>query len=161
MKVTERIIQVLWQTFFQQTIFEKAVRDPDEYTRRNISPSAPLYFPQISYDEAMKTWGSDKPDTRLGAKIRQVQDILDPALKSMITSLEDPVIDLLNVKTSSSPEKARKFISSFLDNPSAAAYMDNPHGAPGIFIFDPSRPMSGLSSRHPYGTCLSRHCSQA
>lgn len=146
MKITERIIQVLWQTFFQQAIFEKAVRDPHEYTRRNISPSAPLYFPQFTYDEAMKTWGSDKPDTRLGSKIRQVQDILDPALKSKITSLEDPVIDLLSVKTSSSPEKARKFISSFLDNPSAAAYMDNPHGAPGIFIFDPSKPMSGLSS---------------
>jgi hypothetical protein len=32
MKITERIIQVLWQTFFQENIFENKVQHPREYT---------------------------------------------------------------------------------------------------------------------------------
>ncbi len=145
MKITERIIQVLWQTFFRTTIFPQKIRYPLEYKMRDIPHHAPLYFPQVTYQHAMTTWGSDKPDTRFGSRIRQAQDFLDETLKSRITSLEDPIIDLMRVRVSS-PEQTKKFISSFLDRPSASAYMDNSHGAPGIFIFDPSKPMNGLSA---------------
>jgi aspartyl-tRNA synthetase len=113
---------------------------------RDIPHDAPLYFPRLSYCEAMTSWGSDKPDTRLGSKLHQVQDFLDPTLKSKISSLKDPIVDLIRVKVTSNPQKAKRFIGSFLDSPSAAIYLDNPHGAPGIFIFEPSKPMNGLSA---------------
>ncbi|ERF71287.1 hypothetical protein EPUS_03441 [Endocarpon pusillum Z07020] len=145
MKITERIIQVLWQTFFSQTIFENKIKTPKEYNMRDIPYHAPLYFPQITYDRAMTLWGSDKPDTRIGFHLLQVEDFLDSTLKSKLSPLKDPVIDLLKVRVSN-PEKTRHFISTFLDKPSNAAYLDNPHGVPGIFIFDPSKPMNGLSA---------------
>jgi aspartyl-tRNA synthetase len=146
MKIIERLIQALWQTFFRETIFHREIVHPDEYKMRDIPYHAPLYFPQLTYNEAMKSWGSDKPDTRLGSKIYQVQNILDPALKSKITLLKDPIIDLMRVRVSPHPQKTKRFVSSFLDSPSAAAYMENPHGTPGIFIFDVSKPMDGLSA---------------
>jgi aspartyl-tRNA synthetase len=145
MKITERIIQVLWETFFQENIFPRQI-SPEEYTMRDVPDSAPLYFTRVTYHTAMKWWGSDKPDSRLGAKLRQIQDFLDPTLKSKITSLKDPVVDIMRVATSSRPDITRKFITSFLEEPSAAPYMKNPHGSPSIFVFDPSKPMNGLSA---------------
>lgn len=145
MKITERVIQILWETFFGETLFWQKIKFPGEYKMRDIPDDAPLYFPQLTYDTAMNLWGSDKPDTRFGSKIFQVQDFLDPTLKSKITSLKDPVVDLMKVRISN-PEKTRQFIGSFLDRPSAAGYIDNPHGTPGIFIFDTSKPMNGLSA---------------
>lgn len=146
MKISERIIQVLWQTFFRETIFPQNVVNPQEYKLRDIPHHAPLYFPRMTYQKAMTSFGSDKPDTRLGSKMHQVQDFLDPTLISKITSLHDPIIDLMRVRVPSPAEKTRNFISSFLDRPSAAAYLDNSHGAPGIFIFDPLKPLNGLSA---------------
>jgi aspartyl-tRNA synthetase len=146
MKITERLIQVLWQTFFQEVPFQDKIKHPQEYLRRDIPYYAPLYFPRLTYHGAMKIWGSDKPDTRLGSAIHQVQDFLDAALKSKISSLKDPIIDFMRIRVHSSPRKTKDFISSFLLSPSAAEYIENPHGAPGIFIFDPSKPMSGLSA---------------
>jgi aspartyl-tRNA synthetase len=94
----------------------------------------------------MSSWGSDKPDMRLGAKIHQVQDFLDPTLKSKLSPLQDPIIDLMRVKVTSSPQKTKDFITSLLDSPSATPYLNNPHGAPGIFVIDASKPMNGLSA---------------
>jgi len=145
MKIAERIIQVLWTTFLRETIFSKSVRFPEEYTMRDIPASAPLYFPRITYRDAMKSWGSDKPDRRLGSKLLQIEAFVDPTLKSKITSLKNPVIDIMRFKVSN-PGETRKFIRSFLEGPSAAPYMNNPDGAPGIFIFDPAKPMNGLSA---------------
>jgi aspartyl-tRNA synthetase len=145
MKIAERIIQVLWQTFLRETIFSESIMFPEEYTMRDIPGSAPLYFPRLTYSDAMRLWGSDKPDRRLGSKLRQIEGIIDPSLKSKITSLKDPVIDIMKFKVST-PGQTRKFIRSFLEGPSAAPYMNNPDGAPGIFIFDPSLPMNGLSA---------------
>ena len=145
MKITERTIQVLWQTFFDETLFGEKRQLAHEYARRDIPHLAPLYFPRISYNEAMQSWGLDKPDRRLGSQIYQVQDFLDPTLNAKLSPLEDPVVDMMRVKVDN-PAKTRNFICSFLDRPSSSAYIDNPHGAPGIFVFDPSQPMSGLSA---------------
>jgi aspartyl-tRNA synthetase len=145
MKIAERIIQVLWTTFLRETIFAEKVMFPEEYTMRDIPGSAPLYFPRITYRDAMRLWGSDKPDRRLGSKLLQIEGFLDPTLKSKITSLKDPVIDIMKFKVST-PGETKNFIRSFLEGPSAAPYMNNPDGAPGIFLFDPSKPMNGLSA---------------
>lgn len=146
MKITERVIQVLWETFFRQTIWAERIKYENEYKLRDIPANAPTYFPQSTYKQAMELWGSDKPDTRLGSMIHQVQDLLDPTLKSKITSLKNPIIDLMRVRTMSNPLDTKKFISSFMDAPSSAVYVENPHGEPGIFVFDPSQPMNGLSA---------------
>jgi aspartyl-tRNA synthetase len=146
MRTTERLIQVLWQTFFRQTIFANKIRQPDEYKMRDIPSQAPLYFPKLRYAHAMSAWGSDKPDTRLGSMIHQVHGFLDPTLISKITSLKEPIVDLMRINAFSNPGKTREFVSSFLDRPSSSTYMDNLHGVPGIFVFDPSQPLSGLSA---------------
>lgn len=146
MKITERLIRVLWQTFFDQTIFQDPPEKPNEYKARDIPHDAPLYFRRMTYAEAMGSWGSDKPDTRLGSKIYQAQEFLDPVLKSQLSSLKDPIIDLMRVRATTKPQNTKQFIASFMDGPSGAAYLDNPHGIPGIFIIDSSKPMNGLSA---------------
>ena len=130
MKITERLIRVLWETFFHTNPFRDKIRGPDEYKKRDIPYHAPLYLKRLTYQNAMKLWGSDKPDTRLGSMMCQAQDFLDPALKSKISPLKDPIIDLMRFRATSDPEETRDFISSSLSNPSAAAYMHNPDGAP-------------------------------
>lgn len=146
MKITETLIQVLWQTFFNNDIFASDSQNPAHYQTRNIPRDARLRFPRITYDNAMRLWGSDKPDTRLGSQIYQVQDFLDPLFKSQVSPLKDPVIDIMRVRATPNPRKTRDFISSFMDSSVGVAYLNNPHGTPGIFILDPSKHMSGLSA---------------
>lgn len=46
------------------------------------------------------------------------------------------------------PSKSREFVSSFMDSPEAAPFLNNPDGQPGIFIYDPRQPLGGLQ---PFG----------
>jgi aspartyl-tRNA synthetase len=38
----------------------------------------------------------------------------------------------------------RKFVTTFMDSPEAQPFIQNPHGQPGIFIFDTRKPLQGL-----------------
>ena len=140
MLIIERLITMLWKEFSKKS-------DIDTGSKQQVLWNAgELRFPCLSYNDAMSLWGSDKPDTRYGSRIFQVQDLIDPALRGRFARIEDPIIDLIRIRMAMKPEKSRDWISKFLDRPIHAAFAANPHGSAGIFIFDPSKPLNGLSA---------------
>ena len=65
---------------------------------------------------------------------------------SMITHLEDPLVEVFGFSLSgSSPLQSRKFVTQFMDGLDPALG-ENPDGKPQILIYDSSKPMSGFSS---------------
>ncbi|KAH7078896.1 aspartyl-tRNA synthetase-like protein [Paraphoma chrysanthemicola] len=112
--------------------------------RQLLHQKLPAAFPQMTYEEAMSSYGSDKPDMRFQAKIHNISQHLTSDLIGKISPLQDPIIDAFNIRISSDPKTTRKFVASFLDSPEGKPYLDNPNGQPGIFIGDLSQPMQGL-----------------
>lgn len=104
----------------------------------------PDSFPRMSYHAAMTTYGSDKPDLRLGSEFIRVEKIVPADLIRKIGPLTDPAVDLMKVAISQSPRETKKFVEDFMDSPEARPFLNNPDGQPGIFIFDSSKPLQGL-----------------
>lgn len=136
-------------------------------------------FPRITYDEAMSLYGSDKPDLRIPnqvcrapsmrpiqiclttTQIHRIDNFLSTPFKSMISSLQDPIVEAcvfrlqdpeLNatLAPSEDPEPAdpptiQAFINS-LWRGLPEVLGENPHGLPVAIVIDPSKPLSGLSS---------------
>ncbi|KZF26210.1 putative aspartyl-tRNA synthetase [Xylona heveae TC161] len=110
--------------------------------------NVPEKFPRMPYHEAMSKYGSDKPDIRLGMEISSVGHLLPVDLISKITPLTLPTVEVMKFHVSDDPRDTREFVTSFLDGPGAATFNENPDGAPGIFVVDSRKPLSGLS---PFG----------
>jgi aspartyl-tRNA synthetase len=111
----------------------------------------PSPFPRMSYHEAMSAYGSDKPDVRLGMDIARIDHLLPADLVGKISPLTLPAVDAMRLRLlgdANHPRESRKFVGSFLDSPDGAPFNSNPDGAPGIFIYDSSKPLSGLQ---PFG----------
>ncbi|MCJ1390609.1 hypothetical protein MMC18_003470 [Xylographa bjoerkii] len=111
----------------------------------------PSPFLRMTYHQAMSTFGSDKPDIRLGMPIHRTGDFLPAGLISMVTSLADPILEVMVFQlgaNDSGPGTTRKFVNSFLDSPEGSQFNDNSDGGPGIFVYDPKKPMEGLG---PFG----------
>jgi aspartyl-tRNA synthetase len=107
----------------------------------------PENFRRITYNEAMSTYGSDKPDTRLGMEIQRVGHLIPADLTSKITSLSDPIVEAIKLggnPETMDPKETRKFITDFLDSPAGSEFLQNPDGGPGIFIYDSRKPLCGL-----------------
>jgi len=104
-------------------------------------------FPRLTYEQAMSKYGSDKPDLRLPiSPFTRLQMLLPADLISMISPLKDPIVEAMVLQMKSSPREVRSFISSFLDSPESKNYINNPSGGPGIFVYDSSKPLQGLSA---------------
>lgn len=118
-----------------------------------LSIELPLPFPTITYNTAMTSYGSDKPDLRVATPLHRIEHLLPADLISKLSDLRNPIIEALGLNIQA-PEDlhdppaaiARKFINTFLDSPPAAPFNANPHGAAGIFVYNPLAPLRGLSA---------------
>ncbi|KAL9115378.1 MAG: hypothetical protein Q9227_000699 [Pyrenula ochraceoflavens] len=102
-------------------------------------------FDVLTWSEAMNAYGTEKPDRRIGSKIHKApyvpQDVLDK-----ITTIVEPTVEIMSFTVSEDPDVSRSFIGQFLESDAGEPFRPNPTSAPGIFIFDPSKPAQGLSA---------------
>lgn len=64
----------------------------------------------------------------------------------MLTSVKDPIIEAFKIRLDGSPRRVQKFIRDFMDSPDAEAFKSNVDGAPGICMYNSSRPVEGLQT---------------
>lgn len=117
-----------------------------------LNVKLPSPFPRMTYENAMSTYGSDKPDVRLEIPISRIEKEIPTELIRNMTSLTNPIVESIVFPAGEifdhDPARTREFTTEFLESPEAAWFHKNPSGGPGIFIYDPSRPLEGL---HAFG----------
>jgi aspartyl-tRNA synthetase len=148
MFIVERLLtQMLWPSFFGTNPYMQRQQKDPEMRDSHIGVKISGLFPKLSYKQAMDYYGSDKPDLRLGPRIRRVERYLPPNLKQMLSPLSNATYEMIRIDMKGlRPVDSGNFITKFLDTPAAAPYLQNPAGAPGITVVDPQKPLQGLAS---------------
>ena len=129
MRCVEALIKTLWAVTLQSPL--------------------PEIFPRMTYAQTMAQYGSDKPDLRRELEINRVGHLIPADLVAKITHLCNPIVECLIIKCrkgGGDPKSTVEMVSAFMDSSEGAAFRDNPDGAPGIFVLDTKRPLSGLSA---------------
>ncbi|KAI0434996.1 aspartyl-tRNA synthetase-like protein [Xylaria sp. FL1042] len=107
-------------------------------------------FPSMTYMDAMCNYGIDKPDLRIrssqASQITNIGDWLSPEFKSIITSLEDPIVEACKFRLTGTPQDSATFIRNLFDMLPSTTHKLGNDSAPGVFVLDSSKPMQGLSS---------------
>ncbi|KAJ4295944.1 aspartate--tRNA ligase msd1 [Collariella sp. IMI 366227] len=108
----------------------------------------PPPFPRISYEQSMTRFGIDKPDLRIPFEIKRVDHVLPRSFTSMITHLENPVVEAFRFRPGLFEEGKQTPMPKFVDElmkelPKPLAR--NPEGAPVALVVDSSKPLRGLS----------------
>ena len=112
-----------------------------------LGVNLPNPLPRMTYTQAMSEYGSDKPDLRIPIQpFSRIDHLLPADLVSKITSKVKPIVEVMIVPTEAPTEAIRPFISGFLESPDNKHFLDNSSGGPGIFIYDSSKPLQGLSA---------------
>ncbi|KAI1132742.1 aspartyl-tRNA synthetase [Nemania abortiva] len=105
---------------------------------------------KMPYATAMSRFGTDKPDMRIQtphvSKLIQVHDWLSPEFKKMITNIEDPIVEACKFRFKASREDSAKFITDFFDALPNTPHKLGSNSTPGVFVFDSSKPLQGLSA---------------
>ncbi|CAI6335644.1 unnamed protein product [Periconia digitata] len=128
---------------------EEVMYTVDSLIRPLFSDMLACHIPtiqRITYNEAMSRYGSDKPDLRFPAQIHNITKYLPEDLIRKITPLENPTVEAFRMTLDRNSSINHKFISNFLDGPEGKPFLENPHGQPGTFIGDVSKPLGGLAA---------------